>query len=107
MWKVPLSICSNSAKYGVLSGGGGRIAVDWHVFDSDGKQVVGLTWSEVDGPEVASVGNGGFGSVVLKRVAPQALSGTADLQYSKDGLVWTLEAPVAFVEASLLDGENS
>lgn len=67
---------------------------------------VRLTWSEVDGPEVTSVGNGGFGTVVLKRVAPQALSGTADLQYSKGGIVWTLEAPVAFVEASLLDDED-
>jgi PAS domain S-box-containing protein len=99
-------LATNSAKYGVLSGSGGQIAVDWHVFDSDGKQVVRLTWSEVDGPEVTSVGNGGFGTVVLKRVAPQALSGTADLQYSKGGIVWTLEAPVAFVEASLLDDED-
>jgi hypothetical protein len=39
-------------------------------------------------------------------VAPQAVSGTADLQYSNTGIVWTLEAPVAFVEASLLDGEK-
>jgi PAS domain S-box-containing protein len=100
-------LATNSAKYGVLSGNGGRIAVDWHVFDSDGKQLIRLTWSEADGPEVTSVGNGGFGTVVLKRVAPQAVSGTADLQYSKGGIVWTLEAPVAFVEASLLDGENS
>jgi hypothetical protein len=43
---------------------------------------------------------------MLKRVAPQAVSGAADLQYSKGGIVWTLEHPVAFVEASLLDGEN-
>jgi PAS domain S-box-containing protein len=100
-------LATNSAKYGVLSGIGGRIAVDWRVFDSDGKQVVRLTWSEVDGPEVKSVGSGGFGSVVLRRVAPQALNGTADLQYSKGGIVWTLEAPIAFIEASLLDGENS
>jgi len=37
-------------------------------------------------------------------IPPQAVSGTADLQYSKGGIVLTLEAPVAFVEASLLDG---
>jgi PAS domain S-box-containing protein len=100
-------LATNSAKYGVLSGSSGRIAVNWHIFDTEGKKHVRVTWSEDDGPEVKSVGNGGFGTVVLKRVAPQAVSGTADLQYSNSGILWTLEAPVAFVEASLLDGENS
>jgi two-component sensor histidine kinase len=100
-------LATNSAKYGVLSGSSGRIAVDWHVFDSDGKQTVRLTWSEVDGPEVKSIASSGFGTVVLTRVAPLAVSGTADLQHSKRAIVWTLEAPVAFVEASLLDGEGT
>jgi len=43
----------------------------------------------------------GFGSIVLKRVAPQALSGTGQLEFQKQGVVWTLEAPLRFVQTSL------
>jgi PAS domain S-box-containing protein len=100
-------LATNSAKYGVLSGNSGNISVRWDVVDSDKGKLVILTWTETDGPEVKSVASGGFGTVVLKRVAPHAVSGTADLQFSKSGIVWRLEAPVAFVEASLLDGEDS
>jgi PAS domain S-box-containing protein len=100
-------LATNSAKYGVLSGNKGRIAVAWNVVESNGEKSVRLTWNETDGPEVQKVASGGFGTVVLKRVAPQAVSGAADLQFGLNGVVWTLEAPVAFVEASLLDSENS
>jgi PAS domain S-box-containing protein len=100
-------LATNSAKYGVLSGNSGQISVDWDVVDSDSGKSVALTWTETDGPEVKSIASGGFGTVVLKRVAPQAVSGTADLQYNPRGVVWSLEAPMAFVEASLFDGENS
>ena len=57
------------------------------------EKLVRLTWNETDGPKVQSIANSGFGTVVLKRVAPQALSGTGDLQYGPHGVVWTLEAP--------------
>jgi PAS domain S-box-containing protein len=100
-------LATNSAKYGVLSGSSGNISVHWNVIDSDKGKLVILTWTETDGPEVKSVASGGFGTVVLKRVAPQAVSGTADLQFSNSGIVWRLEAPVAFVEASLLDDGHS
>ncbi len=100
-------LATNSAKYGVLSGNKGRIAVAWNVVESNGEKSVRLTWNETDGPEVQKVASGGFGTVVLKRVAPQAVSGAADLQFGLNGVVWALEAPVAFVEASLLDSENS
>jgi two-component sensor histidine kinase len=45
----------------------------------------------------------GFGSVVLKRVAPQALSGTGLLEFKEDGVVWTLEAPLRSVQTSFAD----
>ena len=44
--------------------------------------------------------------MVLKRVAPQAMNGTGDLQYGANGIAWTLEAPLAFVEAALLNDDN-
>ena len=89
---------TNSAKYGVLSGAEGTIAVSWDVIDG---KLFKLTWREEDGPEVQTIGKeGGFGSVVLKRVAPQAVSGTGDLALGPRGVTWTLEAPLANVDAS-------
>ncbi|WP_330999164.1 PAS domain S-box protein [Oryzicola mucosus] len=98
-------LATNSAKYGVLSGKSGTIAVEWEVIDSIAGKLMRLTWNETDGPKVQSIANGGFGTVVLKRVAPQALSGTGDLQYGADGVVWTLEAPMTYVEASIFNEE--
>ena len=99
-------LATNSAKYGVLSGTGGRIAVAWEVMESTVGKSVRLTWNETDGPKVQSLGDGGFGTVVLKRVAPQAMNGTGELQYGANGIAWTLEAPLAFVEAALLNDDN-
>ena len=99
-------LATNSAKYGVLSGTGGRIAVAWEVMDSTVGKFVRLTWKETDGPKVQSLGDGGFGTVVLTRVAPQAMNGTGDLQYGPNGVAWTLEAPLAFVEAALLNDDK-
>jgi PAS domain S-box-containing protein len=99
-------LATNSAKYGVLSGNKGRIAVEWSVIESEGKSVR-ITWTETDGPAVKDVATGGFGSVVLKRVAPQAVSGTADLQFSSRGIVWKLEAPTASLEVSRSDDATS
>jgi two-component sensor histidine kinase len=96
-------LATNSAKYGVLSGNSGRISVRWEVVGSDNGKSIALTGNETDGPEVRSITSGGFGTVVQKRVAPQAVSGTADLQFNPNGIVWSLDAPLAFVEASLLD----
>jgi PAS domain S-box-containing protein len=99
-------LTTNSAKYGVLSGHEGRIAVDWLVIESEGKQWVRLSWKESDGPEVKNIAASGFGTVVLKRVVPQAVSGTGDLQYTRNGVMWTLEAPIDFIEGSPSDGEG-
>jgi two-component sensor histidine kinase len=84
----------------------GRITLDWNVVESEGKKSVRLWWAETDGPDVQNVASGGFGTVVLKRVAPQAVSGAADLQFGPNGVAWTLDAPIAYVEASLSDGEG-
>jgi PAS domain S-box-containing protein len=96
-------LATNSAKYGVLSGNSGHIAVAWSVVDADHAKLFRLAWTETDGPKVESIADSGFGTVVLKRVAPQAMSGKGDLQKGPHGIVWTLEAPVACVEASLVD----
>jgi PAS domain S-box-containing protein len=94
---------TNSAKHGVLSGAEGTIAVFWEIVTSEAQKRFKLTWREKDGPKVQTIAkNGGFGSVVLKRVAPQAVNGTGDLLFGSDGVTWTLEAPLDYVDASFL-----
>lgn len=92
-------LATNSAKYGVLSGDEGSISASWEVAGSGPSRTFRLTWAETDGPKVQTIGQSGFGSVVLKRVAPEAVGGTSNLEYGPQGIVWTLEAPFSGVEA--------
>ncbi|RUX09855.1 PAS domain S-box protein [Mesorhizobium sp. M8A.F.Ca.ET.059.01.1.1] len=96
-------LATNSAKYGVLSGDRGAISVTWDVSGLGAQRLFQLTWNETDGPRVQTIGQGGFGIVVLKRVAPEAVGGKGNLDYDEHGIVWTLEAPLTAVEASLTE----
>jgi PAS domain S-box-containing protein len=103
-------LATNSVKYGALSGRGGRVKVEWSIAESDEKgKRFRLTWTETGGPKVRAAPEHGFGSVVLRRVAPTAMSGKATLDYLADGVVWSLDAPVEYVQAqneSPADHEN-
>ncbi|AMX98806.1 PAS domain S-box protein [Mesorhizobium ciceri] len=90
-------LATNSAKYGLLSGDDGTISVQWDATGSGASKHFHLSWAETDGPKVQKVGQGGFGTVVLKRVAPEAVGGKANLEYGPHGITWTLEAPLAAV----------
>jgi two-component sensor histidine kinase len=68
-------LATNSAKYGVLGGNAGKISVVWDVTGSDTARLFSLGWTETDGSRVQTIGKGGFGTVVLKRVAPEAVGG--------------------------------
>ncbi|TIM06376.1 PAS domain S-box protein [Mesorhizobium sp.] len=94
-------LATNSAKYGVLSGDQGQISVAWNSTGSGASRLFHLSWIEEDGPEVQTIGEGGFGTVVLKRVAPEAIGGKGNLEYGPHGITWSLEAPLASVETSL------
>ncbi|WP_027062245.1 PAS domain S-box protein [Mesorhizobium loti] len=94
-------LATNSAKYGVLSGDNGAISVRWDVSWSGTQRIFQLTWNETDGPRVQAIGQGGFGTVVLKRVAPEAVGGTSTLDCGQHGIVWSLEAPLTAVESSI------
>jgi len=97
-------LATNSAKHGALSDHDGRVEVEWGVGAApDGEQVFSLTWREHGGPPLDEAARGGFGSVVLKRIAPQALGGTGQLEFAREGMNWALEAPARFVQTSLAD----
>ncbi|TIX80674.1 MAG: sensor histidine kinase, partial [Mesorhizobium sp.] len=97
-------LATNSAKHGALSRSGGRVEIDWNVIPAgDGADTFRLVWHELDGPILDAVRGRGFGVVVLERVAPQALSGSGRLEFHEQGVTWTLEAPLPFVQTSVAD----
>ncbi|MBX3584243.1 MAG: PAS domain S-box protein [Rhizobiaceae bacterium] len=97
-------LATNSSKYGALAVGLGSISINWHIASSTaGRREFEITWEEVI-PETASGGEPdaprrGFGSVVLQRVAPQALNGSAKFEYAPGKVRWSLTSPV---ESSLV-----
>lgn len=90
---------TNSAKHGALSSGAGRIVVSWEVSvnDQDERQL-SIVWDETSlpRPETKERGERGFGSVVLQRVTPAAVSGVATLEREKGHVRWTLTAPASY-----------
>ncbi|MER8721415.1 sensor histidine kinase [Mesorhizobium sp. M0999] len=97
-------LATNSAKHRALSRHGGRVEIEWDTAPAtDGTDTFSLIWRELGGPNLSGTTRRGFGSVVLKRVAPQALSGTGQLKFGEQGVVWTLKAPLRSVQISLAD----
>lgn len=90
-------LATNSAKYGVLAEGKGNISVEWDIARVNLISELQLTWSETDFSDVddEQKQKPGFGSVVLLRISPQALDGTATFVRSNGRRTWQLRAPLA------------
>ena len=90
-------LATNSAKYGALSRGAGKINVTWQVTrNAAGEREFSLVWEETSVPArrpQTSSSKGGFGAGVLKRVAPQALAGRSVLDLKPGNVRWSLTAP--------------
>lgn len=91
-------LATNSSKYGALATGIGAIEIAWQITDTpDGPLQFHFSWDETSGQPASgggTDGRSGFGTVVLKRVAPQALNGTASLEHEAGHLRWSLTAPL-------------
>jgi PAS domain S-box-containing protein len=90
---------TNSSKYGAIASDVGRITINWQIVTSDGRREFQIVWDEIsaalqDEGMAASESRKGFGSVVLQRVTPQSLSGSAVLERSAGHVRWSLAAPV-------------
>jgi CheY-like chemotaxis protein len=73
---------TNSSKYGALSDSG-RVEVTLGVVPGEGLR---LKWREMGGPVVSAPTRRGFGSVIIERVVPFDLQGTAIVSYLPAGL---------------------
>ncbi|RVD50033.1 MAG: PAS domain S-box protein [Mesorhizobium sp.] len=93
---------TNSSKYGALSSDAGRVEITWTIGSSAlGEREFQLTWEETSKPGPGDrrdeTTRKGFGTVVLQRVAPQSLGGSAVLERSPGHLKWRLSAPLASI----------
>jgi two-component sensor histidine kinase len=91
-------LATNAVKYGALSTGDGAVSVSWNFDAADGgNPVLILIWAEIGGPPVAPPSRKGFGSVVIAKIAPLSVSGTAVLDYAPKGLNWKLTIPTSAI----------
>jgi PAS domain S-box-containing protein len=86
-------LATNSAKYGALSNGTGRVNIMWHV-TADTKPEFSMSWLEDGGPAVAVPTRKGFGQIVIGRMAEAAVQGVAEIIFRERGVSWNLSAPV-------------
>lgn len=85
-------LSTNALKYGSLSGSTGGINISWSVDDTlDGFQ---MRWEEHGGPAVSPPERTGFGRTVIERMAANSVGGSVEINYAKNGLVWTVSASI-------------
>jgi two-component sensor histidine kinase/CHASE3 domain sensor protein len=88
-------LANNAAKYGALSVPGGKVSIAWQLEQTDGAtRICRLSWTETDGPPVASPHRSGFGRAVIERIVARAVHGKVDLVHLPSGVVWTLLFPL-------------
>ncbi|MET3663652.1 HWE histidine kinase domain-containing protein [Caulobacter sp. 1776] len=86
----------NAAKHGALSTPEGRVVIRWTVDEAATPPALTLTWREINGPAVAGPPERrGFGSQMIERGLARDLSGKASLDFTPQGVVYTLRAPLS------------
>lgn len=87
-------LAANAVKHGALSNGRGSASFKWRVEEnSPSRPSVHLLWSEHGGPPVQQPTRTKFGCLVLERLTPQGLAGSASLSFNRDGVSWVCDAP--------------
>lgn len=77
-------LATNAAKHGALSTPDGCVAVSWSAPDADGRTA--LEWIETGGPAACPPSRTGFGSRLIATSLKGDLGGSAELDYSPQGL---------------------
>lgn len=90
-------LATNASKHGALTSPSGRIEVRWELGECDGERRFRMLWRETGGPEVEAPSQRGFGHTVVEGMVGRALEGEARIEWQRDGLVWTLDAPASCV----------
>ena len=85
---------TNAVKHGALSTPKGVVKIRWEQEKSgQPKALLRIIWKEIGGPPVEQPQRQGFGEVVLTKLVPVSLQGTASLEFEPEGVKWVLVAP--------------
>jgi two-component sensor histidine kinase len=85
---------TNAVKHGALSVPTGLVTIRWELeADQAHDSVLRITWKEAGGPRVEQPQRQGFGDIVLTKIVPASLWGTALLEFEPEGIKWVLLAP--------------
>jgi two-component sensor histidine kinase len=85
---------ANALQHGSLSTPHGRISFHWRIEeDLPAHPWLRLSWREFGGPAPKTPQHKKFGSLVLERLAPEGLGGSAKLSFREPGLTWSCEVP--------------
>jgi two-component system CheB/CheR fusion protein len=87
-------LATNAMQYGALSVPEGRVRVIWRLDDSVTPTRFILTWTEENGPPVATPSKTGFGMTLIERGFAHELSGEASITFPGSGVQATLIAPL-------------
>ncbi|MGV1904231.1 HWE histidine kinase domain-containing protein [Agrobacterium cavarae] len=88
-------LATNAFKYGALSNDTGIVSLTWKLNEDADRPTLDLTWKETGGPEVFQPARRGFGSRMIDKALSSYLGGTSRIDFDRDGLVFSLSAPVA------------
>jgi PAS domain S-box-containing protein len=86
-------LSTNALKHGAFSVETGAVEVTWTI-SQDVPAMFKIIWQERGGPEPKSKSKSGFGKLVLEKLMPAAVEGTAEIAGEPDGIKWTLSAPL-------------
>jgi two-component system CheB/CheR fusion protein len=85
-------LATNAAKHGSLSRPDGSVHLSWTLGSRNGEPALTLVWREKGGsPPAKRPAAPGFGSSLIDRAIPNA---TINQEFSPDGLICTIEAPL-------------
>ena len=81
-------LCTNSLKYGALSGAAGKVSLSWA--ENDGW--LDMEWREMGGPPVIGFPKAGFGTRLLRKGIFEGAAGSVDLQFLPTGVLCRIRA---------------
>jgi PAS domain S-box-containing protein len=82
-------LAANALNYGALSTEAGRVEVRWTITPDGGFELI---WQERRGPPVSPPQRQGFGTMILERVAPREIGGSAVVEFRHEGVRAVLRA---------------
>jgi two-component sensor histidine kinase len=74
-----------------------NITVQWHISGKPGQETFLLTWEEQGATPNSGREDSDFGTILLDRVAPEALGGTSKRYFTDTGYVFEITAPLQTV----------